>query len=192
MKAILFSLLFISFLSVQAQNNPWINEKAGRNPWITEKERIKQAELEKQKAESIKIKSNSDINSNEKDATFINSSYQLDSMLSYYNEKGIDISVLATEDADKYFDDHGYGAAGFFVTLVPIIGNPIIWITSAIKPNVEDISNTDNPRNILLQDNEYKETYRKKVRKNKGSKMMTGNILSNITKIFILIKLING
>ena len=201
MKLILTIAFLIILKSLQAQENPWIyNKNIVENPWLTleekkelleqerlcEAERLTEIRLENEKEAELK-RQTYNVTTNKLN---IADSLTVDQKATQLKEAGINMFDEGLRDGKEYFDGTGFGAAGFFITLFPIVGNPIVWITASQKPADTELANAENPQNDLLKNKDYKAGYKVGARKKRAAKMMLANLFSNVVKIFIYVKII--
>lgn len=201
MKQIITISFFFSATICFAQENPWkTNKNIFENPWLTEEEKMELVEqericeeerlmeirLEKQREAELARQTNN-ITTNKPNVA---DSLSIDQKTTQLKESGINLYDEGFRDGKEYFDETGFGTAGFFITLFPIVGNPIVWITAAQKPADNELANSDNPQNDLLKNKEYKAGYKVGARKKRAGKMMLANLFSNVVKFFIYAKII--
>jgi hypothetical protein len=200
MKTILFILLFILGISGFAQENPWgTNLNITENPWLSEEEKTKIIEEERAKAaeearikmEILKMNDSISRTNRPKDSLVSVAKIDATARLAELRAEGTNIYQLGYNQAEKRFHANGMGALGFFITLVPLIGNPIVWIMAGSYPSDYDLTKNHEKNKEFLNDDEYYNGYKKSARKIRAGRLMIGNLFGNITKLIIFLSLIN-
>lgn len=191
MKLILLFVFVLFSTVIFSQENPWVNQlNVKENPWLTEQEKkelLEQERLcEEERLMEIRLeKQLEDANNAALGKLKSADSLSIDQKTTALKASGINLYDEGLRDGQEFFDATGFGTAGFFITLFPIAGNPIVWITAAQKPGDDELANPENPQNDLLKNKEYKAGYKVGARKKRAGKMMMANLFSNVVKVIL-------
>lgn len=163
MKTSIIILLLALGISGFAQENPWgTNLNISENPWLSEEEKAKKMEEERAKAaeearikmEALKMNDSVSRANRPNDSLTSVAKINATTRLEELRAKGTDIYKLGYSQAEKRFHAGGMGALGFCITLVPIIGNPIVWIMAGSYPSEHDLAKNHEKNKEFLNDPE--------------------------------------